>query len=212
MDIPSTSPTDRLKIFPFSLHSGSDVEPMMLKPEPTLDSPETISALSFDEEIRSKQFGAILIICLAGAAIFMVNAWLNIRIVEIETTYGNGISIGWFLVITMLLAILTAHMVYKPYIIDRANGRSVVIQALIWYVFSQMFWSAVLFHSRSNRTTGGIAGFTLLATTIWLGWTCYNLNKESIYIFLLLLLWALYLQIYTYDVNSHPWVPISQQL
>lgn len=147
-------------------------------------------------------------LCLLGAVVFMINAWSNITVVEIETIYGNGISIGWFLVITLLLAVLTAHMVYKPYILDTNNGRSVVMQALIMYIAAQIFWSLALFHSRVNRGTAGLAAVLLLAATVWLGWVCYHFVKDTIFIFLLLLIWCLYLQDYTYNVDAHPWTPI----
>lgn len=99
-------------------------------------------------------------------------------------------------------------MVYKPYIVDTAHHSNIVLIAVILYELGLVFWSLSLFHSRINRGTAGVAGIALLATTVWLGWVCYHFYPDTIYIFLLLLLWSLYLQDYTFNVDAHPWTPI----
>ena len=173
-------------------------------PDP-LDSEEVQKALTFQEQIRSPIFGAILVFCLVGAFAFMASIFEHQTIVDIELKYGYGISTTWFFVLAILCAILVAYMVYKPYIISRAQGSTIVLYALIFYVLTQVAWSLVLFQSRVNRGVPGLAGVFLLATTVWLGWVCYHFAEESILIFFLLLAWCFYLQSYTYNVDAHPW-------
>lgn len=179
-----------------------------------LPAPETLlsETLTFDYELRSKEFLAILLFTLFGAIIFFLNARSNIEVVEIEQEFANGLSIGWFLVISLIIAVLLAHMVYKPYMVERAMGRNTILVAVIMYVVAEIAWSLTLFHTRINRGTAGIASILLLAATVWIGWICYQYFKETIFIFLLLLAWVFYLQDYTYNVDSHPWraVPLGQ--
>jgi len=167
-------------------------------------------SLTIKDEVKNPIFAALLVWCLLGAAVFLYSAGSNIEIVNIEVNYGNGISYGWFFVITTLLAILTAHMVYRPYILDRINGSYIIMQAVIIYVVAQMFWGITLFHSRIHRGTAEVGSIFLIAGTVWLGWTCYHLVPESIYIFLLLLIWSFYLMNYTFNVDAHPWIILQE--
>ncbi|CAH6419710.1 Hypothetical protein HVR_LOCUS786 [uncultured virus] len=207
------SKTQGLKILPFSPDMTPESRPgVMVESEPEhVDSENIQKALTLEEQIKSKEFGAILAVCLLGAGIFILSAASNSQIVDIEYIYGNGLSIGWFLVINIILAVATAHMVYRPYILDRANGKNIILWALILYVVAQIAWAVALFHSRINRGTAGVAIILFLAATVWLGWTCYHLDKGTIYIFLVLLFWCFYLQTYTSNVDAHPWIPVGAE-
>lgn len=174
-----------------------------------IDVPDDLdAALTIQGQFQSQIFLAILVLCLAAAVVFMINVYTNSKIVEIEVEAGSGITVTSFLIIAVLAAFLTAYMAYKPYMIDRARGGNIVLYALILYFIFQIFWSLTLFHSRLNRGVPEIAAVIFLAATIWLGWVCYNIVPDSIYIFLLLLAWCFYLVIYTYNVDTHPWTPI----
>ena len=173
--------------------------------EPAIDPDEIQKALTIQSQLNSPIFGAILIFCLLGALVTIINIYDNQVIVNIEVQFGYGITVVWFLILSLLAAVLLAHMVYKPYIIDRANGSNAILYALIFYVVAEIVWSTSLFHSRVNRGVATLASVLLLATIVWLGWACYHLVKESIYIFLILLIWCFFLQDYTYNVNAHPW-------
>lgn len=175
-----------------------------------IDAPDDLpAALTLQGQVENTNFLALLVFCLAGAIVFMINVYTNSEIVDVEIQHGSGITVTSFLIIAILAALLTAYMVYKPYMIDRANGGNIVLYALILYVVAQIFWSLTLFHSRLNRGIPELAGILFLAATVWLGWVCYNLAPDSVYIFLLLLAWCFYLIIYTYNVDSHPWKPIE---
>ena len=91
-------------------------------------------------------------------------------------------------------------MIYRPYIIDAENKSHSVLGALILYELAYMFWALTLFNSRISSAIAGLAGILLLIATVWLGWVCYHLYSTSIYFFILLLLWILYLQNYTLNV------------
>lgn len=166
------------------------------------------ASLQLESQIQSKEFLALLIVALFGAVIFMLNASVNDAIVKLEHRFANGLSMGWFWVINLVIAVLIAHMVYRPYVIERSLNRSTVVIALILYVLAEMFWSLVLFHSRINRGTADMAAVLLLAATVWLGWVCYHYAKDTIFIFILLLGWCFYLIDYTFSVDSRPWVPV----
>lgn len=167
--------------------------------------------LTLEAQLRSRQFLAILIFAIFGAVIFWLNAFSNQEVVDIENEFSSGLSLGWFLVISFVLAIVVAHMVYKPYVIETSMGRNSVLIAFILYIIAQMFWSLVLFHTRINRGTAGLASILWLSATIWLGWTCYHYCPESIYPLILLLLWIFYIMDYTYNVDAKPWrsVPLG---
>lgn len=163
---------------------------------------------NFNKQIKSSEFLALLAITMLGAIVLIANGFGNLQVVNFEVDNGYGLPIGWFLVISVILAVLTAHMCYKPYLLNRLQGRYTVTYAIIFYVVAQMFWSTSLFHSRINRGTAGIAIILYLVATLWLGWVCYQYNKASFYIFALLLAWVLYLQFYTFNVDAHPWIPV----
>lgn len=188
-----------LPMDPFLREDVDDTHQDVATP-PTLEQ-----SLQFETELQSKEFLAILIFTLFGAIIFMLNASVNDAIVTIENRLANGLSMGWFLVINLIAAVLIAHMVYRPYIIERSLGRTTVMIALILYVLAEMFWSLVLFHSRINRGSADLAAVLLLAATVWLGWVCYQYSPNTIFIFILLLAWCFYLIDYTFSVDSHPW-------
>lgn len=159
-------------------------------------------------DLTSKPFGAILVLCVITAIGFLGSINSNRNIVEIEQKASGGLSLPWFIVISVSAAFLTAFMVYKPYIVDSANDSRVIIHALLYFLIAQLFWSIALFHSRISRGTATFASTIMLAALVWLGWACYNLVPESVYVFLLLLAWCFYLIIYTYNVDAHPWRPI----
>jgi hypothetical protein len=143
--------------------------------------------------------------CIFGAVVLIANIYSNSDIIDIEVQYGYSITVGWFVVLSLIIAVLSAHMTYKPYVIDRAGGNNVILYALIFYILTYIIWATTLFNSRTNRGVPGLASLFLLATTIWLGWSCYNLYPDTIYIFLILLAWSLFIIEYTFNVESHPW-------
>ena len=145
---------------------------------------------------------------LIGAIFLIVNAFTNYEIVEIEVYNSIGVTLTWYVIISIIVAILTAHMLYKPYILDSYANQKTVLYALIYYELAYAYWSTTLFKSRLERGQALVASVILLGTTIWLGWVCYHFDNNSIFIFLLLLVWCFYLQYYTYNVNLHPWIPI----
>jgi hypothetical protein len=169
------------------------------------ESIEVQEKLKFNNQLSSHEFLVILTLVFVGVVAFMANALSNPEIVDIEARYGWGVPMVWLLVLVSIVGILTAQMVYQPYILDRANNRYVVITALVLFIFAQIFWSLALFHSRINRGTAGLAGVLLLAATVWLGWVCYHFVPQIIVIFLVLLAWTFYLQAYTYNVDAKPW-------
>lgn len=170
---------------------------------------QDMPSLDWNTQIHSPIFGFLLIITLIGAILLLVNAWVNLQVVDIEVKYSHGITIWAFLAISIVLAILLAHMVYRPYLVDTANGKYNIITALFLYVLAQIFWSTTLFHSRINRGVAGIASIIWFASTVWLGWLCYHFFKDTIFIFMLLLIWNFYIQIYTLNVDAHPWIIIG---
>ena len=161
--------------------------------------------LKFKNQINNKYFMALLVICLIGALLLIFNAISNKEIVEIEVLNNDSITLIWYILISVIIAILTAHMVYKPYIIDSYLGKRKVLYALIYYELAYVYWATTLFKSRLNRGMALVAAIILLASTFWLGWVCYHIDNNSIYIFLLLLLYTIYLQNYTILVAHNPW-------
>ena len=161
--------------------------------------------LLFNNQINNKYFISILILTIFGALIFIINAYTNKDIVEIEVYYDRGVTLVWYIILGIMFAILTAHMVYKPYILDSYNNGKKVLYALIFYELAYMYWSTTLFKSRVERGLALVASVFLVAATIWLGWVCYHYDKNTIYIFILLLLFSLYLQIFTIYVAHAPW-------
>lgn len=161
--------------------------------------------LTLDDEIQTREFISILVVNALGTIVFLANAYSNRGVIDYENQNFNGLSIGWFTTIAILGAILTSYMVYRPYLISRDQGSSVVFFALIFYLIALVFWSIALFHSQINQGAAGIAAVLLMAATVWLGWVCYHLYRPSVYVFLLILLWTFYLQYYTYQVESHDW-------
>lgn len=183
--------------------------PPLVEVDEHLEPSELQKALSLEAELQSPVFLAILVFVFLGAIAFILNIFFNVEVVNIESEFGNGIPASWFFIIIVILGILTAHMVYKPYIIDRSNGGSIVLYALVFYIIIQIVWSTALFNSRTRRGTATLTSVFLLATTVWLGWVCYHFVPDSIWIFLLLLFWCFYLQDYTYNVSAHPWTRSS---
>lgn len=170
---------------------------------------DTLAQWDITTTLTSKPFGAILVLCVLTAIGFLGSINANRNIVEIEQKASGGLSLPWFIVIGVIAAFLTALMVYKPYTIDTQNDSRVIINALLYFLIVQLFWSIALFHSRINRGTATFASTVMLAALVWLGWACYNLVPESVYIFLLLLAWCFYLIMYTYNVDAHPWRPVT---
>jgi hypothetical protein len=146
---------------------------------------------------------------LIGAIFLIVNAFTNYEIVEIEVYNSMGVTLTWYVVISIIVAILTAHMLYKPYILDSYANQKTVLYALIYYELAYAYWSTTLFKSRLERGLPLVASVILLGTTIWLGWVCYHYDKNTIYIFLILLLYTLYLQIFTIYVSHNPWTAVD---
>lgn len=182
------------------IRPGLRVEPVY---EQTLEE-----SLTFESQLRSNDFIAILVLLLGSAIVFIANVGSNMNVVDFENQNWFGLTVGWFIVLSIIMAVLVAHMVYKPYKIDKSNGKRYVMWAIIYFVIAQVFWAIATFHAQVDGGTAGIAGYLLLAATVWLGWVCYNLNKSTIYIFLILLIWTFYLQAYTYDVNVHGWIGV----
>lgn len=159
--------------------------------------------------LLDKYFWALLALCVVGALIFIVNMVTNSDIVVVELSYGNGVSMVWFGVISLVLALLMTFMIFKPYKIDRNSGGNNVLFCLFFYLFAYIFWSTALFHSRVDRGLATTSGFLLLTATVWLGWVCYHFVEWSIFIFLILLAWCIFLQQYTANVDLHKWSSIS---
>lgn len=170
---------------------------------------EDVDELSFAGQLKNRDFLAILVLLVTSAIIFIANVVSNMGIVNYENQQWYGLSIGWFIVMALIVALLVSHMVYKPYKLDKRNGGHYVFWALIYFVIAQVLWAVACFHSQPEGGTVGLLGFILLAATVWLGWCCYNLDKSTIYIFILVLLWTFYLQAYAHDVNVHGWKTVK---
>ena len=165
--------------------------------------------LSFNNQLTNKYFLALLVITLIGAIMLILNAFTNYEIVEIEVYNSIGVTLTWYVIISILVAILTAHMLYKPYVLDSYANQKTVLYALIYYELAYVYWSTTLFKSRLERGQALVASVILLGTTIWLGWVCYHYDKNTIYIFLILLLYTLYLQLFTVYVAHNPWKAVG---
>ena len=165
--------------------------------------------LSFNSQLSNKYFLALLVITLIGAIMLILNAFTNYEIVEIEVYNSIGVTLTWYVIISILVAILTAHMLYKPYVLDSYANQKTVLYALIYYELAYVYWSTTLFKSRLERGQALVASVILLGTTIWLGWVCYHYDKNTIYIFLILLLYTLYLQLFTVYVAHNPWKAVG---
>jgi len=164
--------------------------------------------LLFNNQLNNKYFKSLLIITLFGALIFIVNAYTNQEILDIEVYYDRGVTLVWYIIFGFICAILTAHMVYKPYILDSYNNGKKVLYALIFYELAYMYWATTLFKSRVERGLALVASVFLVAATIWLGWVCYHYDNNTIYIFIIILLFSLYLQVFTIYVAHAPWKQI----
>lgn len=199
-------------------YSGSRVEaPADIVPE-SRPGVKTLSE-EFEEKIptyrsvryqfSSRDFLYILVFNILTAMILIINLSVNSEVVDIEQKHAYGLPLIWFIILTIITSLITAHMVYFPFVIDRELGNFTVIYALYLYLISQIFWSVTLFFTRTSRSTGAFASFLMLAALVWLGWVCYHYDRNSIYIFLILLIWTFYLQFYTLNVEAHPWLPIE---
>ena len=180
------------------------VDKHCIKPK-IIDTRPLDERLSYGAEFTSPIFGSLLSLSLIGAGAFVANAFTNQSLIEIQETRGEGLNVWVFMILMVISAILVAHCCYRPYVIDTENKRQVVLLALFLYILAQAFWSTALFHSQIDRGTATFSLVFLLSATVWLTWVCYNLNKSTIFVSLLLLVWTLYLCQYTFMVNSHPW-------
>lgn len=171
---------------------------------------EAQHVFSIEEQLQSKEFLSLLIASLIAGAAFITNVYANRNIVTIEEKAAGGLSFQWFAIVIVIAAILTAFMVYKPYVIAKEAGSNVVLVAFIIFLLLQVFWSLSLFHSRIDRGVATLMSIFYLAATIWFGWVCYHFVKESIFIFLLLLIWTIYCVNYTFNVAAHPYIPVSR--
>lgn len=154
------------------------------------------------KQINDRVFLALLVMCTFGGIVFIANAILNTDIIKIEDQYSGGLPVVLLCFIGILVSILVAFMIYVPFKNDKT---STTLVALVLYELAFIFWSTTLFHSRVDRGTSLLAGILFIVATIWLGWICYNLDKNTIYIFIVTLLWSLYVENYTLNVDAHPW-------
>ncbi len=208
------------------LQNQSDVSRSNLKVQQVYLSPitsKTAQKLRFDAQLSSVEFTALLVFTLIGAIIFIISALINPYIIIIENIRAGGINLYWFIAIELVLAVLTAHMVYKPYLIEKSyrkyddvpvesgfdRGDNYVMIALVLYVLMQIIWAVAMFHTRIEHGYAAVTIILYAITTVWLGWVCYHYDKSSIYIFIILLLWTFYLLLYTIDVTKRKWNPIS---
>jgi tryptophan-rich sensory protein len=155
------------------------------------------------QRFKDKSFLAIFGLCLFGGLIFTVNAVTNVDVIKIEQQHANGLPVQWLCFLAILVSILVAIMTYIPYKRDKTRT---IFNALILYEVMFIFWSTTLFHTRSNRATATLTGMVFIVTTLWLGWACYHLDKNSIWMFIIALIWAVYMQNYTLGVDAHPWI------
>ena len=150
-----------------------------------------------------RTFWAILIMCLFGSIVFIANAVLNVKVVQLEQEYNNGLPIEWLCFLSVLVSLLLAVMVYNPIKCDKTT---IVLVALVLYQVAYIWWSTTLFHNKTNRSTAMLTGMGVIVAVLWLGWCSYNLDKNTIYFTLVVLAWALYLENYTFNIEAHPWV------
>lgn len=157
---------------------------------------------TFQEELDSTFFKALLVWFLLGAGVVIFSMATNLRIINNEINRGSQISFIWFIIISLIMAILGAHMTFRPYLIDRNNKSSVVLYAVIIYIILQIMWGLSLFHMDLNEGSAGVFALGFISATVWLVWVCYHFFKDTIFIGLLLILWALFIQDYTIRVTN----------
>jgi hypothetical protein len=157
---------------------------------------------TFQEELDSTFFKALLVWFLLGAGIVIFSMVTNINIINHELNKGGHINIVWFIILSVLMAVLGAHMSFRPYLVDRNNKSSVMLYAIILYVVFQILWGLALFHRDLNEGSAGIFGLAFISATVWLVWVCYHFFKDSIFIGILLILWSVFIQDYTIRVTN----------
>jgi hypothetical protein len=154
------------------------------------------------EEFNSIIFRALLVWFLLGAGFVIFSMATNLRIINHEVQRGSHITFSWFIIISLIMAVLGAHMSFRAYLVDRNNKSSVVLYAVIFYVLLQIMWGLTLFHMDINDGSAGIFSIGLISATVWLVWVCYHFFKDTIFIGILLIIWSLFIQDYTIRVTN----------
>ncbi len=102
----------------------------LLAPNPKKYSMEC----TWNEEFHHHYFRALIIWFLLGTGVFIFSSSTNLRIIDEQVQKGSKITFLWLIMISIILAILAAHMTFRPYLIDHRNGSSVVLSAVIIYI------------------------------------------------------------------------------
>lgn len=157
---------------------------------------------TLQEELDSTIFKALVIWFLLGAGIVIFSMATNLRIIDHEVQKGSHLSFLWFIIISIIMALLGAHMAFRPYLIDRNRKSSVVLYALIIYVVLQIMWGLSLFHMDIHDGSAGVFALGFISATVWLVWVCYHFFKDTIFIGILLIIWAVFIQDYTIRVTN----------
>lgn len=124
------------------------------------------------------EFFALLFLSLVSGAIFAANVVVNVPILEGKDPI---LPVWAFVLLIAISSILVSVMIYLPYILD--TNSNIMLQAYLFYLVAQIFWSFALFHSRVDIGTGGIALVLVLCALVWLGVCSYAYVKHSIWIF-----------------------------
>lgn len=196
--------SEETKVYVTFNNKNKDDDLVKVQPDPP-DSDSVKEALTLHGEFTSLIFGAIFMIAAVGAIVFIANAFVGINVVNYMVEQGRGPSLGWLVLISLILALIVAHMAYRPYIMNRAHGNDQVLWALIFFTIAYMYWSTALFQSEFDRSAGLVGTIMLLASTVWLCWVCYHQFPDTVFFSLLLLAWVMYLQYYTFVVAYAPW-------
>jgi hypothetical protein len=157
---------------------------------------------TFQEELDSTSFKALLVWFLLGAGVVIFSMATNLRIINHEVNKGSRLTFIWFIIISIIMAILGAHMTFRSYLVARNHKSSVVLYAVIIYVVLQIMWGLSLFHMDLNEGSAGIFAVGFISATVWLVWVCYHFFKDTIFIGLLLIIWSVFIQDYTIRVTN----------
>lgn len=182
----------------------TDDDPFYVKlPEDLIpDSDPYPLSKTLQEELDSNIFRALLVWFLLGAGFVIFSMATNIKIINNQVQQGSQLTFTWFIIISIIMAILCAHMCYRPYLVDRNNKSSVTLYAIIFYVVIQIMWGLTLFHANINEGSAGVFAIGLISATVWLVWVCYHFFKDTIFIGILLILWSLFIQDYTIRITN----------
>lgn len=158
----------------------------------------------------------VLILCLTFSLVFILNMWLNKTVVDIEENKGHP-SFSFLLIFQIIAGIILSLLIYFSRKENRNNtleqdlfldclGYGRLKCAFILYIFINILWSTVLFHSRINRGLSGFLAAVMMIIAIWLCICAYYYNHRTIVLSVIFLLWNAYMVLYTYSVSLSPWL------